>query len=308
MTHVYRMKLAYRTGQPEPIAPCFSCNRYNGVWSMLAAFFMILSAGCSNLVLSTGQPNSPCQEAAECDDGNPCTRDECLSGRCSITPQPGVTCSSDEECRIGVCDQQADCISTIAQGEPCEDGDPCTGDDQCLSTGVCEGRIDKAVGEPCEDGDPCTVGTQCDSSGECQGGSPSLGRPSCEGKDPCTFGNVCLEDGSCSEGRPRELVETNCEVCICDAIWGVSCDKPKVIECPCNLWGNVQFVDSFPDFTIRFVDSFPDIEVRLSAQTPSGPGHWREVTSFPDFTVKVVDSFPDLEIRLTDSPDTPCED
>ena len=122
------------------------------------------------------------------------------------------------------------------------------------------------------------------------------------------MGNVCLEDGSCSEGIPRDLLETNCEICTCDGLWGVSCDKPKVIECPCNLWGNVQFVDSFPDFTIRFVDSFPDFEVRLSEQTPSGPGHWREGTSFPDFTVKVVDSFPDFEIRLTDSPDTPCED
>jgi hypothetical protein len=138
------------------------------------------------------------------------------------------------------------------------------------------------------------------------GGVPASGEPSCETKDPCTSGNVCREDGSCSGGTPISLTVSPCEICSCDSLWGVECTYPKTTECLCNLWGNITFVESFPDIKVRFVESFPDMEINLVEGTPNGPGQWREVDSFADFTVQIVDSFPDVEIRLTESPDSPC--
>lgn len=67
------------------------------------------------------------------------------------------------------------------------------------------------------------------------------------------------------------------------------------------LWGDVQVVDSFPDFTVRIVDSFPDLNVELVDSFPDSCGLWRYVDSFPDFKIQFVDSFPDLEIRLVTS-------
>jgi hypothetical protein len=68
-----------------------------------------------------------------------------------------------------------------------------------------------------------------------------------------------------------------------------------------ELKGKVQFVDSFPDLTIKFVDSFGDINVQFVSSFPDDCGQWQEVSSFPDFTVQVVDSFPDIEVRKVSS-------
>jgi hypothetical protein len=64
------------------------------------------------------------------------------------------------------------------------------------------------------------------------------------------------------------------------------------------LWGDVQVVTSFPDFTVRVVDSFPDLDVQQVDSFPDSCGRWRFVESFPDFRIQFVDSFPDLEIRM----------
>ena len=67
-------------------------------------------------------PPEDCDQAADCDDGNPCTKDLCTDGECAYEFFP-----SD-----------------------CDDGDACTTDDMCLN-GAC-------VGTPmdCDDGDACT--------------------------------------------------------------------------------------------------------------------------------------------------------
>lgn len=68
-----------------------------------------------------------------------------------------------------------------------------------------------------------------------------------------------------------------------------------------KLHGKVEFVESFPDFTIEYVSSFPDINVKFVSNFPDDCGEWQEVTSFPDFKVKVVKSFPDLKVKKVDN-------
>jgi len=77
--------------------------------------------------------------------------------------------------------------------------------------------------------------------------------------------------------------------------------KPACRKKGFNLYGNVQFVDSFPDLTIQYVSSFPDINVEFVSSFPNSCGQWKEVDSFPDFKVKVVSSFPDLKVKKVSS-------
>ncbi len=77
--------------------------------------------------------------------------------------------------------------------------------------------------------------------------------------------------------------------------------KPSCTKKGIKLYGDVQFVDSFPDLTIKYVSSFPDINVEFVSSFPSNCGQWKVVESFPDFTVQVVSSFPDLEVKKVSS-------
>ena len=281
------------------IAPPF---RATYRWGLVISSFVAITACLPS------QPPAPveCQTATDCDDGNPCTEDLCDELQCVNAPQEGRTCKEAEDCFEGRCSAKGECLVLIAEGLDCDDGIPCTAHDVCSADGQCQGDWEGAVGKPCDDGHPCTDNSVCGEGGVCLTGQPIQGSTSCEELDPCTKGNVCVADGSCSSGELRALEKSECKTCSCDALWGISCEYPKVVECPCNLWGDVQFVESFPDLTIELVDSFPDLEVHVSPQTPNAPGLWREVSSFPDFTVQVVDSFADLKVRLTETPSNAC--
>jgi hypothetical protein len=75
-------------------------------------------------------------------------------------------------------------------------------------------------------------------------------------------------------------------------------------ECSFNgikLYGKIQFVESFPDITIKVVESFPDLKVKMVDSFPNACGEWQIVDSFPDIKVKIVESFPDIEIKFVES-------
>ena len=67
------------------------------------------------------------------------------------------------------------------------------------------------------------------------------------------------------------------------------------------LAGKVQYVDAFPDFTIRWVDAFADLHVKDVDAFPDDCGLWQQVDAFPDFKVKVVNAFEDLKVRRVDA-------
>jgi hypothetical protein len=75
-------------------------------------------------------------------------------------------------------------------------------------------------------------------------------------------------------------------------------------ECTFNsnqLFGKIQFVDSFPDLTVQVVESFPDLKVKIVESFPDDCGEWQIVDSFPNVKVKIVESFADIKIKFAES-------
>ena len=107
-----------------------------------------------------------CQVDGDCSDGNPCNGVEtCVNGTC-VAGTP-VDCSSlNSDCSSGSCNPLTGlCESTsINEGGACEDGLACTSDDKCVA-GHCVGT------------DTCTNGRVCDASGGIQHGGCVLPNP-----------------------------------------------------------------------------------------------------------------------------------
>ena len=144
-----------------------------------------------------------------CDDNNACTSgDQCNgSGICSSATT--VECDDGDPCTENNCSVETGCVHPPSDdGSPCSDGNPCTVQDNC-SGGSC-------VGAPlqCDESDnPCEVPGGCDpTTGECQVTVLADGSLCTDG-NACTTGTTCLE-GTCSGGE-----DTNCNddnVCTTD--------------------------------------------------------------------------------------------
>ncbi len=75
-------------------------------------------------------------------------------------------------------------------------------------------------------------------------------------------------------------------------------------DCTCNgipLKGKVKIVTSYADFEVKVVDSYADMKVKTVSSYPDNCGEWEFVDSYPDFTIKFVDSYPDFTIKFVDS-------
>jgi len=107
-------------------------------------------------------------DCVQCDDGNPCTHEECSSGALVVTSTdpPGTQCGANS-----VCSPTGECIE-------CTDYDPCT-TEEC-STGVV---VPTGVLPP---GAACGDGEYCDAAGSCL---------------TCSDANACTTD-DCSTGTP----------------------------------------------------------------------------------------------------------
>jgi hypothetical protein len=68
-----------------------------------------------------------------------------------------------------------------------------------------------------------------------------------------------------------------------------------------KLYGNIKFVESFPDVKIKIVNSFPDLKVKLVENFPDECGDWKIVENFPDLKVQIVESFPDFTVEFVES-------
>ena len=88
------------------------------------------------------------------------------------------------------------------------------------------------------------------------------------------------------------------------SLFAQSEDEIDENECTFNgiqLYGKIQFVESFPDLTVQVVESFPDLKVKIVESFPDECGKWQIVDSFPDIKVKIVESFADLKIKFVES-------
>lgn len=119
----------------------------------------------------------------DCDDGDPCTYDECdpVTG-CKHTPMPaGSLCNDDDACTlIDTCNAQGQCVGSTPL--TCNDGKECTSDSCNAATGCV--FANKANTETCNDGNLCTTVDKCDGQGACVG----------SGSLSCNDGNVCTSD------------------------------------------------------------------------------------------------------------------
>jgi hypothetical protein len=139
---------------------------------------IVLLTGCKSLKFIGELPR--CENAEDCDDGDPCTIDECRpDGYCSWTPsgepdclppecEVNLDCDDGDPCTMDVCNAghcwHEPIISPECTGTPecindidCDDGDPCTRDqcvdEECFYEPTCECETDF----DCDDGDPCTI-------------------------------------------------------------------------------------------------------------------------------------------------------
>jgi hypothetical protein len=160
-----------------------------------------------------------------CEDGNPCTLDECNlggpQGSCKHVELNGNSCFDGSACT------EADtCINGVCKGgakKKCVDGNPCTKDDVCDPASGCQ--FPPQAG-PCDDGNPCTgigsdekqVAPDTCASGECKPGAPSH----CDDNNPCTS-NLCKPAGGCyfkavpdqpNNGCPKDGDPSTVEWCV----------------------------------------------------------------------------------------------
>lgn len=235
--------------------------------AVLASCALVVSSACGGESITV---LSECS-AASCDDGNPCTSDECtITGQCSHGIRAAELCNDGKrcvyggECEDGVCVGKvkncddgiacttdkcgaSDCVNVASDSTVCDDNNPCTGD----SCDVKAGCKHAPVAGGCSDGNLCTQGDVCE-AGLCLPGALSV---TCDDKNPCTTdtcnitngqcvfannslpcddGNACTLTDSCGNGKCRAGTMD----CVCAKNSGVilppqeDCDTP--IDDDCN--------------------------------------------------------------------------
>ncbi len=165
------------------------------------------SGGCRNLATSGGA----------CDDDDVCTgAGVCALGVCAKGPR--LSCDDGNPCTADQCDPVQGCVQTPTSGT-CDDGDACTGVGQC-SLGMCQ----RGQGIICDDGDECTADT-------CKAGIGCTTLPRsdfpCSDGDACTINDTCRNGAcvagatlDCDDGNPCTADSCGAEGCINRAISG----------------------------------------------------------------------------------------
>ena len=195
-------------------------------------------------------------QTKDCDDGNPCTADQCdeglgcmhehkegscedgdlctlgdgcVQGECQAG-QEVPDCDDGNPCTVDSCDPAVGCVNEDNPAVACDDGNECTVDS-------CDGQqqcTNDPVEGPCEDGDLCTLGDFCQ-SGVCQTGAQV---PDCEDDNVCTADSCsplagCIHanlPGECDDGEPCTVDD----ICL-----GGKCTGKKTGSCPdCEVVAN----------------------------------------------------------------------
>jgi hypothetical protein len=163
-----------------------------------------LDNDCDTLTDTSDTGCMECTTPADCNDGNVCTNDQCVSGDCQNTPvadgsgcNDGDACTQTDTCQSGAC-TGADLVI-------------CTALDQCHDAGVCDSGTgncsnpNKTDGAACDDGLYCNQGETCQ-AGNCSGGSA---RDCSAWSDQCNVG-ACDEEGDTCYSDPAPMAGQAC--------------------------------------------------------------------------------------------------
>lgn len=171
---------------------------------------------CQDGVCAAGEP-------INCNDGKPCTEDQCEAGDCLNTPVDGE-CDDGNACTIGDhCEDGACSFDGILT---CNDDNLCT-DDSCHPTNGCVHTLNAV---PCDDGDSCTTGDHCHLGG-CIGGQELA----CDDGNPCTQ-DVCADvqgclhlfsDDPCDDDDPCTTID-KCENGVCTGSGNLDCNDDNI--------------------------------------------------------------------------------
>lgn len=157
-----------------------------------------------------------CTGDGDCDAGESCYRESCLTSCDEDTP-----CDEGSACSGGVCldtrdecDEDDDCLGSLECGdssdlcgEECEEDDDCSSDEVCYEEEICR--------ETCEDHSDCGDGYgchadgicvpvelpefECDENSDCPSGEICYSRdyclPSCDESSDCARGSACFANG-----------------------------------------------------------------------------------------------------------------
>ena len=130
-----------------------------------------------------GTISSICETADDCDDGNPCTDDDCVASACTYFPN-SFGCDDGNECTVNDICLNGTCIGTgLEEGAHCSSGLCCTGwcQDVCSDHAECDDN-DTETTDTCLN--PGTCAATCENVGEC-----------------VQLGEVCTSDSDCCSGR-----------------------------------------------------------------------------------------------------------
>ncbi len=155
--------------------------------------------------------------AVACNDANPCTStDGCVDGVCTGTPVINC-CIADCDCEDGNSCTLDTCVSnfcqqiTLANGAICFDGDLCTFDDTCAG-GICNGTavdcssLDGLCGAgACNSATGLCALVPANESATCDDGT------ACTVVDTCTSAGVCLGIDNCPAGQGCNPNSDQCE-------------------------------------------------------------------------------------------------
>jgi hypothetical protein len=176
-----------------------------------------VGTGSAECRFTIGEP-APCETAADCDDDDECTTDECGDDGCT---NEAVDCDDSLDCTDDSCDSATGCVNEdncpdgqfcnadlnacaeCAEDADCDDSDACT-DDTCGADGTCSSTpTDCDDGLDCTD-DSCAAATGCVNASNCPETTPictAEGCVECETNADCdtAAGETCVE-GVCEGG------------------------------------------------------------------------------------------------------------
>ena len=232
-------------GAVSPVDPCAACQpKLSPVgWTGLAPGSACTPADCCQTAGACTASGDCVGEPVECDDGNPCSADECdpvaCAGggepQCVHTPAAGLctaACGVPGECAGAECVPLEEC--PCASDADCDDAHPCT-EDFCSDTtchhswtpGCC------ATAADCGDCDPCTVDL-CE-DGVCTWTPKAFcctHDEHCEDGSACTTSTCILETGKCQHKGQLCNDDNICSLDTCDHDkgcfykFGPSCEHP----------------------------------------------------------------------------------